>query len=493
MEHWILRGRPTDKALLLAAIQAGINKKEVEKQEKKVDELPFDTKYKYSATLHQLDKKRKIIYLMGAPEIIFEKAKIENQKEVQSKNEEFTSKGYRVLAFAYKKVKNSIKKLADKDLEDMVFAGLVALHDPLRETAKSAILTSYKAGMRPIIVTGDHKLTAKAVAEKIGLKITDKNILEGKEFDKLSDQEFGKIFEDISLYARVSPEQKLRIIQAWQDKGEVVAMTGEGINDALALKKANIGVALGSGTEIAKEASDLILLTDDFEIIVVAVEEGRRITDNIRKILTYLLTGGFTELILIGLAVLFRLPLPVLAGQILWKNLIESTPPSMALTFEPKEKDIMLRRPESSRSPLLNKEMKFLIFVIGMTTNLLLFGIFLWFLYSPNYGMEKIDKIRTVIFAGLAIDSFFSIFSFRSLRKNIWQYNPFSNIYINLTSVLGFLLLIMAIYLPFFQKFLQTQALNIFELSLLIAFAFISVILIEAAKFYWIRVSPLQK
>jgi len=494
MEKWVLRGRPTEKAVLLAAIQAGLNRKELEEREPKIDEIPFNPTDKYSASLHKLGKKESILYAMGAPEVILEKSKLSAKqfKRLQIEYAALTSQGFRVVATAYKKIRRPKRELRKEDLKNMTFIAFISLHDPLRETAKRAIKVCYQAGIRPIIVTGDHKLTAKAVAEKLGFKIEDRNILEGRELDKLSDKEFGKIFKDIKIYARVTPEQKLRIINVWQEAGEVVAMTGDGVNDAPALKKANIGVALGSGAEVAKEASDLTLLTDDFEIIIVAVREGRRIIDNIRKIITYLLTGGFTEVMLIGLAIIFHLPLPVLAGQILWKNLIESTPPAIALTFEQREKGIMARKPESLNLPLLTRQMKFLIFVIGLLTNFLLFGIFVWFLNNPDYGMERIAQIRTIMFAGLAIDSFFFIFSFRNLRQNIWQYNPFSNPYVTFAAFGGFLLLIAGIYLPLFQALLRTSPFGFFEWFILFAYSFTNLVLIEIAKWYYIKKSKIK-
>lgn len=485
MEKWIVRGRPTERALLLAAIQAGLDIKELQKSEPKLDEIPFDSLHKYSSSLHQLESGRKVIYLMGAPEVIFEKSIVADIKELQAKDDELTSQGYRVVALAYKEIENQREQIGEDDLKDMNFVGFIALHDPIRKRAKEAIERCRQAGMRPIIVTGDHKLTARAVAEKVGFKVSGENVLEGKELEKLSDEEFRRIFKDIQIYARVTPEQKLRIIDAWQAEGEVVAMTGDGVNDAPALKKANIGVALGSGTEVAKEAADLVLLTDDFEIIVVAVEEGRRIIDNIRKIITYLLAGGFTEVMLIGAAIISHLPLPVLANQILWKNLIESTPSAMALTLEPKEKGIMSRKPEPADLPLLTKEMKVFIFVIGLMTNFLLFGIFWWMWQNPNYGPEKIDLIRSVMFAGLAIDSFFFIFSFRNLRLNLWQYNPFSNMYLNVVVITAFLLLMAAIYLQPFQILLRTVPFGFFEWSILLVYALVNIVLIEAAKLYY--------
>lgn len=462
-----------------------MNIKELQEKEPKIDEIPFNSLHKYSVSLRQLESGKKVIYLMGAPEVILEKSSVININEPQTKHNELASKGYRVVGLAYKEIGHDKESISHEDLKEMNFVGLIALHDPLRKRTKEAIEICRKAGMRPIIVTGDHKLTALAVAEKVGFEVSEDNVLEGKDLEKLSDKEFKKIFKNIHIYARVSPEQKLRIIDVWQEEGEVVAMTGDGVNDAPALKKANIGIALGSGTEVAKEAADLVLLTDDFEIIIVAVEEGRRIIDNIRKIITYLLTGGFTEVMLIGLAVIFKLPLPVLASQILWKNLIESTPPAMALTFEPKEKGIMSRRPEPAHLPLLTAQMKVFIFVIGILTNFLLFGIFYWMWQNPNYGLDKIDLIRSVMFAGLAIDSFFFIFSFRNLNQNIWQYNPFSNKYVTGAALFGFLLLLAAIYLKPLQVLLRTTSFGIFEWLILLAYALVNIILIEAAKWYW--------
>ncbi len=519
IHRWIIRGRPIDKALLLAGTQAGLSKKELEKNYPCHDELLFDSSYKYSAGLHHLNDNEDVIYIIGAPEKILGmsrfieldgKQEIFNDKkaaELTNKLESLTGKALRVIAIGYKKIKkttlrhqlklvrdgqsdiqqkeikNHKQKIYEEHLTDLVFVGFIALKDPLRKDVKEAIRLCRKAGMRPIIVTGDHKLTAQAIARELDFPAEEKNIIEGIELEKLSDEEFGKRLNDISIYSRVEPKHKLKIIQAWQARGEVVAMTGDGINDAPALKKANIGVALGSGTEVAKEASDLVLLNDSFHTIITAVEEGRRIMDNVRKIITYLLTGGFTEITLIGLTVFFGLPLPVLPGQILWKNLIESTPPAMALAFEPKEKDVMARLPENPKWSLLNREMKNLIFIIGTITNLILFGIFLWLL-DRGFPLEQ---IHSIIFVGLAIDSFFFIFSCRNLRKNIWQFNPFSNLYVTGAILIGFLGLFAALYVPVFQRLIKTVPLGIFEWLILLGFGMLNLILIELVKWWYIR------
>lgn len=509
MHQWLIRGRPTEKAIVELGYQMGIKKHELEIKYPRLDQLVFSSEYKYLASVNQLNKDELMISYLGAPERLLawsenlffdgkiKKITKEERKELEKLIEKLTEEGLRVVGVALARLKTSEylenkKVLNSENLSNYYrdclqkkgfFLGLIALKDPLREDIVESIKKCKEAGMQVILVTGDHKNTALSLAKEIGLEIKPFEVMDGQELAQIKDEELAEKLDQIKLYARVEPLQKLKIIEAWQTKGKIVAMTGDGINDAPALKKANIGIALGSGTDIAKEAADLILLDDNFSIIVLAVEEGRHIIDNIRKILTYLLTGGFTELVLIGLAVILDLPLPVLSAQILWKNLIESTPPSLSLTFEAKEKEIMKRKPEDPKLPLLNKEMKFIIFGVGMATNLILFLLF-YFLWKINYPLER---IRTIIFVGLAIDSFFFIFSCKNLRKNIWQYNIFDNKYLNLTIMFGFLALFMAVYLPVFQWLLKTVALNYFEWLILIFFGFLNLILIEWVKYYYIQ------
>jgi len=300
----------------------------------------------------------------------------------------------------------------------------------------------------------------------------------------MSDEEFLKRIDDIQIYARVAPRHKMRIIRGWQDKGEVIAMTGDGINDAPALRKADIGIALGSGTGVAKEVSDIILLTNNFNIIVAAVEEGRVIIDNIRKVITYLLSDSFTETILVGASIFFGFPLPVTAAQILWVNLIEDGLPNIALAFEEKEKNIMNQKPEGHKKSLLTKEMKVLIIVIGLITDFLLLGLFFWLYKYSNY---EVVHIRTIIFAGLAIDSLFYIFSCKSLRRNIWHINLFSNKLLSFAWASGVIMLLFAIYFPPLQILLKSYPLNIFDWGLLVGLGLINVILIEATKWHFIN------
>lgn len=483
-EKWRIRGRPTDRALLEAGIEIGIDRKR-EFEKKKIAELLFNPINKFAAALYEEDAK-KILYVCGAPEKILELStlKLEEKKQLENQLNDLAQKGLRIVATAYRKINQNENSSRSVEIlcQNLTFAGFITLKDPIRPEAKEAIKICRQAGMRPIIVTGDHKLTAKAVAEELDFKLKEENILEGKDLDKLSDKEFEKILDKIQIYARIEPKHKMRIISAWQRRGEVVAMTGDGINDAPALKKADIGVALGSGTEVAKETSDLILLNDSFSIIEAAVEEGRVIIDNIRKTVTLLVSQCFSEIILIGASIIGGLPLPILPAQILWENLIEGSPQGVALAFEPKEKGVMERKPEDPRHPLLTHQMKVIIFGFGIVTSFILLGLFLYLLKAGF----PLAEIRTIIFAALAIDTLFYAFSCKNLRKNIWQYNPFSNLYLIGCMIFSLSMLLIAVYIPTFQNLLKTVPLNLFDWTLLLGLGILNLILIEATKWYFI-------
>jgi len=484
-EKWSIKGRPTDKALIRAAMEAGVSKIALEKEMPLVLRLPFDSEQKYIASFHKKNKQAKgmRVYVSGAPETILALSHTTpGEKSTAEKTlENLTSKGLRVVGLAVKDVSE-----ADKEhIQNLHFIGFVALKDPLRKEVKSAVAFARKAGLKIILVTGDHLLTAKAIGGEIGMKTEKKNIINGTDLEKLSDEQLAKRLDDIEIYARVEPAHKLRIIEAWQNKGAIIAMTGDGVNDAPALKRADIGLALGSGTDVAKEASDIILLGDNFSIIPAAIKEGRVITDNIRKIITYLLSGAFTETILIGTALILKTPfLPVTALQILWINLVEDGLPGVALVAEKPEKDVMDRAPQKKDSRLLTREMKSIIFVIGIITDLLLLGLFFWLLNNTTYSAAH---IQTVIFIGLGLDSLFYVFSVKSLRQNIWQYNPFSNRFLTYSVLIGLILLVAAVYMPPFNTLMKTETLSFFDWSILIGLALLNVVLIETAKWFYIK------
>jgi len=486
-EKWILRGRPTDKALLLAAAELGLIREDIMKKEEELDEIVFDSDRKYAAALHGIGKNKFSLYVLGAPEklLSFSKIDIQKKRRIGKELERLAGKGYRIVAAAEKsllKYDVSSQKL-EKEIKDLNFLGLIALHDPLRKDAKEAVREVIRAGIKLIIVTGDHKLTVKNIAEELGFEIKEDNILEGKDLDLLSDKELDEKLDKIKIFARVEPKHKIRIVEAWQKRGEVVAMTGDGINDAPALKRADIGVGLGSGTEVAKETSDLILLDDNFHIIAYAVEEGRAILDNIRKVIVYLLTSSFSEVILIGGSLIAGLPLPLLPAQILWVNLVEDGLPDIALAFEPKENDLMEQKPKKRDFPLLNKEMKVIIFMIGLFTDLLLLGLFFWLLKGDN----SLEYIRTVMFVALAVDSLLYVLSCKSLRKNIWQINILSNKFLIWSILGGISMLLIAVYLPPLQSLLKTVPLSFYDWLLVFGLSLFELILIEAVKWYFIK------
>lgn len=501
---WKIQGSPTDKAFVFAGAETGLLKPKLEQKFPKISEIPFNEKNKFIATLSELSENENLLYVSGAPEKVFglsayfeDNAK---QKKIDKKSKEnflkilddLTSKGLRVTASAYKKIdKNKFGNKINlrEETQDLIFVGFIAMKDPLRKQAKNAIKLCAQAGIRPIMITGDHLLTAKSVAKELGFKINKNNIIEGKDIDIFSDKEFKRKAKHIQVYARVEPRHKEKIIQTLQEKGEVVAMTGDGINDAPAMKSADIGIALGSGTDTAKQVCDLVLLTDDFNIIILAIEQGRAVIDNLRKVITYLLSDSFTETILIGTSIIFGFPLPITAVQILYINLIEDGFLGIVLAFEPKEKGLMLRKPEPKNISILTKEMKVIIFIISIITDLILLCLFFW-LYQKNYNMAY---VQTMIFASLSIGSFFYIFSCKSLRKNIWDINIFSNKFLILAWIVSLLCLLIALYLPFMQTLLKTVPLGFSDWMILITLGAINITLIEITKYYFIRKNILQK
>lgn len=481
---WKIRGSPTDIALIEAGKKEGIFKIELEKKSQELAKVPFSSVWKYQISFRK-EKEKIFLYITGAPERILEKSR---EKEKWRKLlEELTKKGRRVVGTGYREISAQEFQLS-KDFhqlaKDLEFSGLIAFKDPLREEVPEAIKICRLAGITPVMVTGDHRLTAKAVAQEIGLDIKEKDILEGKELDKLSEEELFQKLEKIKVYARVEPKHKVRIVRAWQRKGKVVAMIGDGVNDAPALKKANIGVALGSGTEVAKDISDLVLLNDSFEIIIKAIEEGRIILDNIRKGITYVMANSFASAIIVGGATVLGWPLPILAVQILWNNIVEDSLPNLAYAFEPGEKGIMRRKPTALSTSLLTREMKILIFATGtiyQSIALLLFWI-LWGIFG-----FALEYVRTMVFGVLVVNTAFVIFSYKSLRQNIFNYNLFSNKILNLSAIIVLLFFVASIYLPPFQIILKTSPLSFGSWLILIAISLASVALIEATKFYFIK------
>jgi len=495
LKDWNIVGDPTEKALLLAGRSAGLFKTELDKKEVRIAEIPFDSEYKMMATLHRhkdFKEKKTISYAKGAPEKILELCSYvdvegkkvslvkERKNEIKKQYEDLTGSGLRVLAVGFKINDKAIspKDFTIDNLEDYTFVGLIAIKDPLRPEAKRTIQICQNAGIRPIIVTGDHKLTAMAVVSELGIKVDKETVLEGLDLDKLTDEELLEKVKSVVIFARVEPKHKIRIISALQLNGEVVAMTGDGVNDAPALKRADIGVAVGSGTDVAKEIADLVLLDDNFGTIVRAIEQGRNTFNNIRKVILYLVTDSFTEIVLIGGSVILGFPLPILPVQILWIKLAESAAPAMALAFDDVNEDVMKDLPRKKDEAIVNKSMRKLITFYALTMDLILFGMFYYFWKTT----DNFDLTRTIVFAGLGLSSFFYIFAVRGLKISVFKINPFSNKFLLLSVGLGLTMLLLAIHNPFFNTILHTVPLGLKEWLILGCYAVLSIVLYEIGK-----------
>ncbi|MDD5032292.1 MAG: HAD-IC family P-type ATPase [Patescibacteria group bacterium] len=493
-------GAPTEIALLSAARQSGLDRRKLLKVEPKIDELPFDSERKFMITLHKGREGNYILYEKGAPEKLLEKSEEfyhrghlhkltkEEREKLTRVYEKFTSSGLRVLGVAVRNLKDLDREAEKKRNwpaldQNLTFVGFIALKDPLRPEAKETIKICRQAGIRPIIITGDHAFTARAIAEELGIKVRAEDIITGEILEKIDDKKLEELVKRIDIYARVSPHHKLRIVKALQARGEVVAMTGDGINDSPALKAADIGVALGTGTDIAKETSDIVLLDNNFKTIVAAVLEGRIIFSNIRKVITYLISDSFCEVILIIGSIILGAPLAILPLQILWINIINDGFPNFTLAFERGDDGTMAAKPISKKEPIINKEMKAIIFAAGLVRDFFILAIFYYLLrHSFDLGY-----IRTIVFAAAGVDSLMYIFSLRSFKKPIWRLNPFSNLYLVGAVAFSLFLLIGAIYWPPLQKILATTPLSVNSWLLVISSGFLSIIMIEIIKHYFIR------
>jgi len=492
LSKWIIRGRPTDRALLEAAMGSGISLKDLQKKFKEEASVLFDSKIKYALRIfYDKQKKEYILFAMGAPEIllgkagnlqisgVYQEATNNKRQEVLQCIEEFAGRGLRLIACGQKSLGAKLPEGSLEELfEDISFMGIISLKDPLRKDAAYTMRIALKAGIKPVIVTGDHKLTALAIANEIDFHVKNNEILEGEDVSKMSDQDLAKVIKKIKLCARISPADKLRIVQALQSNGEVVAMTGDGVNDAPALKSADIGLALGSGTDVAKEAADVVLLNDSFKVIVNAIEEGRTIFENIRKVLIYLVADDSSELFLFLACLAFSLPLPLLPIQILWINLVEDGLPDVALSAEQKEKEFMLDKPRDPKEALLNRQLKWWVAIIAFTTFVAAFLIFLLFWKMTG----DIVKTRTIVFALMSLDSLVFAFSVRSFRQGMINSKMFSNQWLDGAVIMSLIFLMGSLYVPFLQTITQTVAIGIFEWIVILCVIGVEIVVIDRMK-----------
>ncbi len=460
-------------------------KAEIEKvlTKKRVDEIPFSSQKKYLAVLYD-----DFLFISGAPETILNisNLSVAEKKNWGNKLDNYTKKGYRVVAFAYRKRKKTEKKINEKKFKNFHWLGLLVFKDPVRKEVKPALKACLRAGVKLKVITGDYCQTALAVLRQLDLlKGSPKpgQIMEGDQLEKIPEERLRESINKVVLFCRTTPEQKIKIVEALQANEQIVAMMGDGVNDVLALKKANIGVVVGEASEVAKETADMVLLDSNFKTVLQAIKLGRAVFENIKKVVLYLLSDSFTEVVLVSGSLFLGLPSPLLATQILWVNLVEDGLPGLALAFEPEEDGLLDQPPRRKDAPILDKELKIIIFIIGFVTDFALLGLFV---YLCTIGLD-INLARTIIFIGLGVDSLFYVFSCKSLHRNIWKTSLFNNMFLNFSVLLGVIMLFGTVYLPSLRLFLKTEPLPFWAFSLLIAFAILKIGIIESVKWFFRR------
>lgn len=399
---------------------------------------------------------------------------------------ELASGGARVLAVAMRRLAGTAGSVAEHvGSKEAEFLGLITFRDPIRPTVKAAIARVEAAGVKVLIVTGDHAGTAQTVAAAVGIDATGKRaVLTGPEIEAMTDEQLQQRLPGVRVIARSTPEHKLRIARAFKALGEVVAMTGDGVNDAPALREADIGVAVGSGSDVAKAAADLVILDDDFETIVAAIEEGRNVLQNVRKVIAYTLSNAFDGVLLIGGSMVLGIPLPLNTLQILWVNLFTDSFPAMALAFETNKGDIG-SGPVRIHKNLFDPELRFLVLVIGSITSAALFALYVLLL---RLGLDP-AHVRTFIFASFGLYTLFLVFSVRSLRASILTYSPFSNPYLLGGTAIGFLMMVSVIYLPPLQRVFDTVPLSLPWVVGVVAVGIMSIVGVEFGKWLYRRPS----
>jgi Ca2+-transporting ATPase len=467
----------------VAAAKAGINKLALERRLPRIDEIPFTSESKRMITLHR-DHGTTIAYMKGAPEVVLAACNRymssagempltdTDKKRIEDAALDMAQRALRVLGVAVKRETT----LQDAD-QNLVFLGLAGMIDPARPEVALSIATCRSAGIKPVMITGDHPHTAIAIANELGL-LKHGEMMTGEQLDAISDSELSTRIHNIEVYARVSPEHKLRVIDQWKANNQVVAMTGDGVNDAPALKRADIGIAMGiTGTDVSKGAADMTLTDDNFASIVGAVEEGRAIFSNIKKFLMYLLSANIGEIGLLASATLAGLPLPLTAAQILYVNLATDGLPALALAVDPQEHDLMQRRPRDPRAGIFSRPVVLLMLTGGIWSTLVNLSLFTWALESGR----QLQHAMTMTFVALVLIEFLKAYNFRSDRHTLFRH-PFANKWLNLSILWGFSLLLLIVYTPFLQIPFTTYGLSVEDWALIVAAAFTIIPVLEGAK-----------
>lgn len=482
--NWSILGDPTEGSLLTLAEKAGINFLNLQEKFPRTQDLVFDSERKRMSTIH-----KDTMYTKGSPDLLLDVCKFieidgkvrtltaKDKEEILKMNNTFAENAYRVLGFAYKTLKAKEKS----EEKDLIFLGLAGMIDPPRMEVKDAIKLCHQANIKVVMITGDHALTAKAIAEHIGLYKKNDQILTGEELEKIPDSELAKYLDKVRIYARVNPYHKVKILKAFQNRGDIVAMTGDGVNDGPALKIADIGVAMGiTGTDVAKEASDMILTDDNFATIVSAVERGRIIYENIKKFIRYLLSANFGEILIIVIIFSFGHPIPFIPLQILWINILTDAFPAFALGLDTPDKNIMTMKPRDPKESVIKKILSFSIVAALVGTAMTLV------VYFEGLKRYSFEEIRTLVFTSIVVFEVLLVFSIRSERYGYFT-NFFKNKLLLLSIVVSFGLQLLAVYNPFMQGILQTIPLTMYDWMMIFGSCTFGIILIEIWKKFTYR------
>lgn len=493
-----LIGDPTETALVQFGLDHDFDVRDVLKNEPRVAELPFDSDRKLMSTIHEEADGRYFVAVKGAPDQLLKRVtRIEDNGQVRaitdderatilSLNTDLAKQALRVLMMAYKYIPE-IPSLDSKNVEsDLIFAGLVGMIDPERPEAAKAVKVAKEAGIRPIMITGDHQDTAEAIAKRLGIIEDDgqNHVFTGAKLNELSDDEFQKVFKQYSVYARVSPEHKVRIVKAWQNEGKVVAMTGDGVNDAPSLKTADIGIGMGiTGTEVAKGASDMVLADDNFATIIVAVEEGRKVFSNIQKSIQYLLSANMAEVLTIFFATLFGWDVlqPV---HLLWINLVTDTLPAIALGVEPAEPGVMKHKPRGRQSNFFDGGVMGAIIYQGIFQTLLVLAVYGWAIMFPEHSQAHMvhEDALTMAFATLGLIQLVHAFNVKSVYQSIFTVGAFRNRTFNWAIPVAFLLLMVTIVVPGFNQLFHVSHLSVGQWTAVIISSLMMLVLTEIVK-----------
>ncbi|MDR7871310.1 MAG: calcium-translocating P-type ATPase, SERCA-type [Tissierellaceae bacterium] len=488
-------GDPTEGALVTLAGKANITKEGINSSYPRIEEIPFDSARKMMTTFHENYIPGKIVsFTKGAPDIIINRCshismngKVvpftdELKQEVLGVNSKFSREALRVLAGAYREYDELPSDISPENNEtNMTFVGLTGMIDPARPEAKDAIKLCKEAGIDTIMITGDYKETAFAIAKDLGMAEDESQAMMGAELDKISDEELQEVVKNTKVFARVSPDHKVRIVSALKANGEVVAMTGDGVNDALALKKSDIGVSMGiTGTDVAKNTAELILTDDNFASIVSAVEEGRIIYDNIKKFVYFLLSCNIGEILIVFVSILMNLPVPFLAIQLLWLNLVTDSFPALALGMEAGDPDVMQRKPRDAKASILDKP---LLLGIAVQSIAVAAASLSAYLMALNLYPDNLTLSRTIAFATLITAELLRAYSSRSQRYSLFKIGIFSNRTMVLGTGISFALMLAVLYIPFMQEIFETVSLGLVHWEIVLLFAFIPLVIGELYKF----------